>query len=187
MRVVCIFCIRFGRNLERAGSGPRRVFRRTPSIPPHGRYHSCVGWARRTALTASSSFDRNRERSLGVIGAGPLVTTPLCRKSSISLHIASASPMLLSVRNRPFGLRGTAPFARQRAARGRSAVTAMCPSPLRDPVVNGAEAGADDRLHQRIGRRAQRGVGHDPEAGRAIGRYSGFGSTPDARVLRGVP
>ena len=133
-------------------------FPQKPSMRPHGRCYSCFGWARRTALTASSSFDRNRERSLRVIGTGPPVTTPLCRRSAISLPIASASPMSLSVRNRPFGFRAMAPFVRQRADRGISAMTAMSPGPLRDPVVNGAEAGADDQLHQRIGRRAQRGV-----------------------------
>ena len=45
------------------------------------------GKARRTALIVSSSLDRNRDRSLAFIGAGPPVIAPPC---DANRHFASA-------------------------------------------------------------------------------------------------
>src|SRR5207247_2159031 len=80
--------------------------------------HPGGGKARRTAWTASSSLARKRERSRGVMGAGPPVTTPPWRSSSMSSRAARAAPMSLSVKAWPLGPRTRASLARQRAARG---------------------------------------------------------------------
>jgi hypothetical protein len=52
------------------------------------------GFSRRTTLTTSSNFDRNRDRSFGVIGGGPPVTAPPCRNPSIRSRIANAALVL---------------------------------------------------------------------------------------------
>jgi hypothetical protein len=70
------------------------------------------GYLRRTALIASSSFDRNRERSFGVIGAGPPVTALPCGSSAFSSRVARAEPMSFSVNGLPLGFRTRAPFSR---------------------------------------------------------------------------
>lgn len=80
-------------------------------------------------MMISSSWHKNRERSFGVIGAGPPVTVPDCRSTSIKSRMASDAPMSCSVKGRPRGPKTRACLAKQRDASGMSAVTTITPNP----------------------------------------------------------
>jgi hypothetical protein len=61
------------------------------------------------AWIVSSSFERNRERSDLVKGAGPPPNSPDWRSKSNSTRVASASPIASSVISSPFGPSTRAP------------------------------------------------------------------------------
>ena len=114
------------------------------------------------AVIKSSNLDRNRDRSLGVIGAGPPVTAPPCRNSSIRSRVASVAPISASVNARPRGSRTRAPAAKQRAASGMSAVMTISPAPLsRRSNHRPRKSQANDHFHEWSNRRPQRRVGDD--------------------------
>jgi hypothetical protein len=70
-----------------------RAYQKQGIRGPTNRFHGSA--ARLTALTASSSFDRNRERSFGVMDGGPPVTVPSWRRSAVNSRIARAATISL--------------------------------------------------------------------------------------------
>src|SRR5664279_5438630 len=74
---------------------------------------------------SSSSRCKKRERSLGSKGGGPPVMVPMSRKNAVNSRLANASPIESLLNTRPLGSSTRAPFFRQRAASGMSAVTAI--------------------------------------------------------------
>src|SRR5271155_4427611 len=96
-------------------------------------HHGCGGRlpARFSRATALSSAQRKFERSRGPKALGPEVVSPVERKWSIRLRVASAMPIELSLKRLPVGAITSAPSLTQRLAKGMSEVTTIAPGPAR--------------------------------------------------------
>ena len=119
-------------------------------------------------MTASSSFDRNRERSFGVIGRRPAGDGPALPQ--LVQQVAQGQRRADVVLGERVALGVEDAGLLRQAAGGQRDVgrddDVARPGLLGDPVVGRAEARAHDQLDQRVGRHPQRGVGHDRDAHR---------------------
>ena len=69
---------------------------------------------------------------------GPEVVSPVERKWSIRLRVASAMPIELSLKRLPVGAITSAPSLTQRLAKGMSEVTTIAPGPARSAIQSSA-------------------------------------------------
>src|SRR5207342_3901222 len=106
---------------------------RLQRLPLRGRLARQVGQdvRRRNLWIVSSSADRKRERSRGLIGLGPPVISPMARRLDISSRLAIAMPIEALVNGTPVLPMTAAPAFRLRSASGMSAVTTISPGPAR--------------------------------------------------------
>ena len=119
--------------------------------------------ARLSLTIATSSALRNAERSFGENGFGPPETSPMARRSSIRLRVASAMPMEASVNGRPVGADHVGARLHTAACERniRRHHDGAAPGALGDPVIGSVETRAHQHaLHQRIARHVDEAVRH---------------------------
>jgi hypothetical protein len=130
-----------------------------------------------------SSAPRKFERSRGLNALGPEVVSPLERRWSIRLRVASAMPTELSLKRLPVGAITSAPSLTQRLARGMSEVTTIAPGPARAAIQSSAASAPrpdDDPFDFRRPGNLDRAVGDDEHLEAVAGRY------PIGLVLHGT-